>query len=488
MSQPSRPVATGLALLLAGVVGGCSFDAEPDRAPAPAVVGPAVVGPAVAGSAGIGDRYYPRDGNGGFDVTHYDVHDSYAFDTRVLSGRTDVSATARATLSSFHLDLVLPVDEVTVDGRAAAFAKPSRHELVVTPRVPVPAGDRFVVRVRYHGRPGSVSYGGDRPWVAEPDEATALGEPHVAPWWFAANDHPRDKATFDVVLRVPEGRQAISGGDLVDRVTRDGWTSWHWRMARPMAPYLAFAAVGRFRIETGSRHGRPWLNAVSRWYNAGLQDSALAMLRRTPETVEWLEGELGPYPFSSTGGVVASIYRGFALENQGRPTYPYLGTGDEARTTMVHELAHQWFGDSVSVRRWRDIWLNEGLASWAEWRWAETHGGEAAQHRLRREHAARPAARAFWRLRIADPGAGHEFDPPVYVRGAMAAQALRHRIGAAVFTRLLRTWVAERQFGTGRVEQFEALAERVSGRRLGGFFDTWLHRPGRPARTTANGF
>ncbi len=440
----------------------------------------------VPGAAGIGDRYFPLDGNGGYDVTHYDVHDTYA--GRRLTGWTDVTATATSTLSSFHLDLVLTADTVTVDGTDAAFAQPRSHELVVTPATPVAAGSSFTVRVRYHGRPASVRYGGERPWLSEPDEATATSEPHMAPWWFPANDHPRDKASFDVTFRVPRGRQVIGNGELVDHTTTGPWTAWHWRMRQPMATYLAFVAAGRFRVEQGSYHGLPYYLAVSTWYDHQLQERSLRLLRQTPRMVAWLETQLGPYPFDSTGGVVTSLYRGFALENQSRPTYPYLGTGPGARATVVHELAHQWFGDSVTVRRWRDIWLNEGFASWLEWRYAETHGGENAQHRLVREYAARPAGRAFWRLRVDDPGAGRMFDGPVYQRGAMALQALRHRIGGPAFGTLLRTWASEHRGGSATVPEFEDLAARVSGQRLDGFFDAWLHARSRPARTSSNGF
>jgi aminopeptidase N len=396
--------------------------------------------------------------------------------------------TARSTLSSFHLDLMLTPSSVTVDGRSASFRKSGQHELVVTPASPVVRGSRVVVRVAYHGKPGSLSFGGEQPWLDQDGEVTATSEPHMAPWWFPANDHPRDKAAFDITFRAPTGKKVISNGTLVDTRTANAITAWHWRMPQPMATYLAFVAVGGFRVEQGVYHGRPWYDAVSTVYPRDIQDDALQLLRNTPRMVEWLEQQFGPYPFSTTGGVVVWGYRGFALENQSRPTYPFLGNDAEARLTVVHELAHQWFGDDVSLDRWQDVWLNEGFATWAEWRYTETHGGITAQTRLNRAYRSRPASRAFWHLHVAGPGPARLFDVPVYVRGAMTLQALRHRIGDQKFMQLLRTWVVDHHGKSARTGQFEALAQQVSGQHLRAFFDTWLHSGNRPARTRANGF
>ena len=439
------------------------------------------------GTGGAGDSYFPQDGNGSLDVGHYDIHDRYAVHRQTLSGWTDVTATATQDLSSFHLDLALTPDAVWVDGVPAAYSKTTVHELQITPATPVTDGSSFVVRVRYHGKPKAVAYGGERPFFSYDGEAMATNEPHVAPWWFPSNDHPSDKASYDISVVVAKPFRAISNGRLVSRTTSGSWRTFHWRMPQPMASYLAFFAAGSFRVETGTSDGRPWYNAVSRWYRRGEQESALRLLRRTPGYVRWLETQYGPYPFDSTGGVVTSIFTGFALENQGRPTYPFLGSGPEARSTVVHELAHQWFGDEVSVQRWRDVWLNEGFASWTEWRFAETHGGERAQHRLLREYSERPASRTFWRLVIANPGPKRLFNPPVYDRGAMALQGLRHKMGTTAFLHLLRTWTDQHAYGNATVEQFEALAEQVSGQDLGAFFTAWLQTGSKPAKTAANG-
>ena len=444
----------------------------------------AAAGPAdPVGAAGIGDPYYPLDGNGGIDVLRYDVHDSYAFGERRLSGWTLVRLVATEDLSAFHLDLLLPVRSVEVAGRAVAWHREGAHELVVD--APLTAGQSYDVVVRYAGRPGEVSWQGERNWLASGREVVAMNEPHMAPWWFPANDHPADKALMDISITVPKDRQVIANGRRLGRVVHGLRATTHWRADEPMAPYLAFFAAGSFAVDQGTSRGLPWYVAVSKQVDARTRADAMTLMRRTPGVVHWLASELGAYPFSTTGGVSTALSPGFALENQTRPTYPMVGPA--AVGLLVHELAHQWFGDSVSVARWRDIWLNEGAATFMEWRWDEAHGGLSAQRALTAAYDAQPAASGFWRVVVADPGPADLFSAPVYRRGAMTLQALRRRIGDAAYRTVLHRWLSERAEGNGTSEDFEALAASISGQDLTAFFDAWLRSPVKPARTAANG-
>ncbi len=440
------------------------------------------------GAVGIGDPYFPLDGNGGYDVEHYDIHDTYRLAAGRLTGWTVLTARTTEPLDRFDLDLVLRATAVQVDGRPVPFHRPNGHELRVDLPRPLPAGRTFTVLVRYRGEPAALGYDGERPWVANRREVVAMNEPHIAPWWFPADDHPRDRASFDVTVRVPRGNRVIGNGELVSHRTGDTWSRWHWRTTEQISSYLAFFAAGRFTVATGTGPGGlPYTLAVSKLLPRSWQRGSLRALRRTPGIVAWETAQLGPYPYSSTGGVVTGLYPGFALENASRPTYPYWGSGRAATLVQVHELAHQWFGDAVSVDRWRDVWLNEGFATWVEWRYAETHWDAPAQRKLLRGYRSHLADDAFWKLRVAAPGPRHLFDPPVYDRGAMALQALRHRIGDATFGTVLRVWVQQHRGGTARVGQFERLAARISGQDLHGFFDAWLHTRTRPAATADNG-
>ncbi len=474
MIARSRVVPALLGLVLTGSVltGVTASEARPEQ-------------PRTVGATGIGDPYFPRDGNGGIDVLHYDVHDGYSFRSGRLAGRTKLDVRATHDLSRFDLDFLLPVRSVTVDGRRASFQQTGDHELRIRPDAPVANGQQFRVTVRYAGVPANESSGGESNWLASDTEVVSINEPHIATWWFPANDHPRDKASFDIRITVPKRKDVIANGVLVGRRKHHGRATTHWRAVEPMAPYLAFFAAGSFETRSGSHGGRPYYVAVSNELSEPARREAMSLMLRSGEITAWLESQLGPYPFSTTGGLVTGLPVGFALENQTRPTYPDVGAN--AVSLVVHELAHQWFGDSVSVANWRDIWLNEGFATFLQPYYAETHGGVPAQVWLNETYNRYLPFEGFWKLRIDDPGPGHLFDTPVYDRGGMAVQALRHRIGETAFWQLLRTWVEQRRHGNGSIADFRALATSVSGQDLTGFFDAWLHARTPPARTAENG-
>ncbi len=437
------------------------------------------------GAPGVGDPYWPLDGNGGIDVAAYKIKNSYDLDTFRLSGSTTLKLRATEGLDRFNLDFLLPVSEVTVDGEEASFTHENKHELVITPALPFATGSRHTVTVTYAGNPKDLSYAGEENWLADTQEVVAMNQPHMAPWWFPANDHPIDKARFDVSTTVATGREVIGNGKLVSKKQTAGGTTWRWRADEKMASYLAFFAAGDFTIKKGTSHGLPWVNAVSQELSEREQKASLTLLRRTPGIVRALSDDLGPYPFSVTGGLTTGLPVYFALENQTRPTYPYVGSN--ATSLIVHEIAHQWLGDDVAIARWQDIWLNEGSATFMEWRYAEQHGGQRAAATMRTRYDEIGSSSSFWKLSIADPGAAHVFDSPVYDRGGMTLQALRNRIGEVKFWVLLRTWLEQKSGANGTSEQFEALAERVSGQDLTGFFSAWLRAKDKPANTTANG-
>jgi aminopeptidase N len=434
------------------------------------------------GAAGIGDPYFPEDGNGGIDVLRYDVHDAYRFSDRRISGHTTLTLRTTERLSSFDLDFLLPVSDVTLSTGRATFDRPDRHELRITPHRPIAAGTRLRVEVAYAGHPERLRWEGESNWAASDREVVAMNEPHMAPWWFPANDHPLDKARMHLFITVPRDRQVVANGRLAGVRRAGAHTTYHWNGGAPMATYLAFFAAGDFAVRTGTAHHLRYRLAVSRQLGSAERRAAMQGLLRTPGIVAWLSRQLGRYPFGVTGGLVTSLNPGFSLENQTRPTYPRGVT----QLLMVHELAHQWFGDSVSVHHWRDVWLNEGFATFMEHLWTADHGGQTTHAWLEEEYNGELAD--FWTaLTVADPGPADLFDAPVYVRGGLTLAALRVRIGRDAFAHLLKRWTALHRHGHGTTEQFEALAADVSGQDLTSFFDAWVHQATKPDPTAANG-
>ncbi|MFF7728725.1 M1 family metallopeptidase [Streptomyces sp. NPDC008001] len=447
---------------------------------------PASAADATPGAPGVGDSYYPEDGNGGYDVSHYDLRLKYQPKTDRLEGTATLLATPTQALSRFNLDFTLDVSEILVNGKKATYQRSGAHELEVTPAGPLEKGKPVTVVVRYSGVPSAVKIDGYSAWKHTPDGAVLAQEPQSAAWWFPSNDHPTDKATYDVSVSVPDDVQAISNGVLVSQSSKLGWTRYNWRSTKPQATYLTTLAVGKFDITTDTTaNGLPVVNAYSKDLGDNLS-SAKASVERSAEIADWASTVFGPYPFTALGGYVPNVTSSYALETQTRPFYsPSVFSNGANTSIVVHELAHQWFGDSVSVKDWRDIWLNEGFASYAQWLWSEKEGEGTAQELAEYVYNSVPAANDFWKVKPGDPGADRQFDRAVYNRGAVALQALRNTVGDKTFFGILKQWPAEHRYGNASVQDFVKFAEKASGKKLAALFDTWLFQPTKPATLPA---
>ncbi|MGP3973739.1 M1 family metallopeptidase [Streptomyces sp. 8N114] len=448
---------------------------------------PASAAEPTPGAPGVGDPYYPDYGNGGYDVSHYDLRLTYQPKTDKLTGTATLLATAEQDLSRFNLDFALDVSEVRVNGKKARFDTSGAHELEVTPAEPLAKGEKATVVVRYQGVPSQVEVNGFTSWHRTKDGGVAANEPESAWWWFPSNDHPTDKASYDISVAVPDGTQAISNGTLQSQRSQAGWTRYNWRSRAPQATYLATLALGKFDItKSKTDSGLPVINAYSKDLGEH-EGAARASIERTAELTEWLEGYFGEYPFEALGGYVPATDTTYALETQTRPFYSPDDFADGSNTSVVvHEMAHQWYGDSVSVKGWKDIWINEGFARYAQWLWSEEQGEGTAQELADYAYASRPADDPFWKVKPGDPGPDNQFHRAVYDRGAMTLQALRNEIGDKDFFAVLKGWPQKHKGGNAAVGDFVDYAEKVSGKPLDKLFDTWLYQPSKPSAGAAS--
>ena len=424
------------------------------------------------GAISVGDPIVPWQGNGGFDVSHYDL------DLRVdpvaggiIAGEAVVTAEATQDLSAFSLDFVgLQIGTVEVDGVPASFERIG-PDLIIEPTAVIPAGEVFETRVTYRGEPTPGPDQFVRGWWHEGESIFIVGEPAGAERWFPVNGHPSDGATYDLRLSVPERFTVVASGEPIGSSTADGWTTTEWSVDREIPPYTMSFVAAEMTVE--ERAGPDGIELVVA-YPTGTAPEVVAPFSKMPEMIETLSACFGPLPVDRFGGVVVSDAFGAALEAENIPIY---GIGAVEERTIAHEMAHQWFGNDVRLASWKDLWLNEGFARYAEVLWVEATEGEAAKAEMLAQQREQvlffhgPVAGA---IAIADPEADGLFNGYIYSRGALTLQALRDQVGDPTFCTILRTWHEEHAGTTGSTAEFIATAERLSGQDLTAFFEEWI--------------
>jgi aminopeptidase N len=448
------------------------------------------------GAPGLGDRLYPTLGNGGYDAVHYDLDLRYVngAPSSPVDGTVTMVAKATQSLSRFDLDFAgKSVGGVSVDGQAATFRRVG-EDIVITPRKPIRNGDTFLVSTRYTAVPTVAN--GDDPVTTAFFQHTAgsatAGQPNLAHYFLPSNDHPSDKATFDIRFDVPAGKTAVANGVKVVSWTDRGRSHFVYLMRQPMATELIQLAVGDLDVTNLGVHAGVFLRDVTaRPITARINP----LLDVTPDQMAWMQARVGRYPFDLYGSLVVEADLGFALETQ---TLELIDTSwfdefteDTWNPTLLHEMSHMWFGDSVAPRTWSDLWLNEGHASWYEFLWAEEHGfleGDTEGYPDDNGYAdfddlmkAVYAHGDQWRHDdgpVALPTSG-DFDTLFafqrYHGGALVLYALRQVVGAATFQRIEREWVSRYEGKSASTDDFIALASQVSGRNLTGFLRDWVY-------------
>jgi hypothetical protein len=461
------------------------------------------------GSRSLGDPLFPALGNGGYDVQHYGLNIDYDPVANSMTSTAEISSTATQDLSEFSYDFRgLTVTSVTVDGVAAAVARDG-DKLIITPAAGIPNGSAFTTVVAYNGVPVQIqdpdqSFEG---WIRTVEGAFVVNEPMGAMSWFPNNNLPIDKATYDMAITVPSTKVALGNGELAGKtINPNGTTTWRWHMGYPMASYLSTATVGDFdyTMSLGATalgaagHPLELHNAIDSSFTTAQKSAFNTSVAREDGITKFFSDNYGTYPFDSIGAVADRLPSnlGYVLEVQTKIHFPSSGV---SINTLAHEISHQWFGNSVSLKTWSDIWLNEGWATWSQWNWTnkQNNGITPAQQFTNNYNSTTQPTR--WNTATANPTAAGLFSTfPVYTRGAMTLEALRQIIGDGAFTELARMWQSDYRYGNATTADFIALAKRIARDRSGfeasnlakldTFFQQWLYTPAKPTMTPTTFF
>jgi aminopeptidase N len=437
--------------------------------------------PLFAGRPTMGDAFTPDLGNTGYDVQHYELELALnPASSRVEGSVTIQAVTTEPSLQQVSLDFIgYEITALTVDGAPANFRREAGKLWVEFPQAIMAPNTPFAVRVTYAGTPEQV----DSPYIHYTDflgliflpNSTfyTIAEPDGARYWFPSNDHPLDKATVRSSYTVPRGIAAIGNGQLVDSrlsMMPDGsdGTTFVWQLDTPLATYLVLAAGGHYtRVEESAPNGIPLIF----YYFPEMEEEYLEAVDVTGEAMVWLGERLGPYPFASYGQ--ATYYAmGISMEMQTMTLLSYQMLDE---TTVVHELAHSWFGNWVGLESWGDTWRKEGLATYLELLW-RTRDNPAGLDELIAEIEAE----------VAEKGHSYPLDLPPqhrimsfdsYNRGALLIHALHQELGDEAFFAGLRLYVEQHGGGSSNHDEFQAALEAASGKQLQDFFARWLANP-----------
>jgi aminopeptidase N len=420
-------------------------------------------------------EYLPDSGNDGYRTLAYDLDLGYRVATNRLDGTATIRMLATADLRRFSLDLTrLRVAKVKVDGTKATRFTQSAAKVVITPGAVIEAGEEFVAVIEYSGTPAPRhSTWGTVGWEELTDGVIVAAQPSGAPTWFPCNDDPGDKATYRIRITTEQSYAVVCNGSLTHRSTRSGRTTWEYVQPEPTSTYLATVQIGRYELVPVTLGDVPGILAGP----PALRSRIGHDFGPLPQMMASFEERFGPYPFAGYTVVVTEDDLEIPLEAQGLAIFGanHADGRSSSERLIAHELAHQWFGNSVGLSSWSDIWLNEGFACYSEWVWSEASGGASSEALAASAHAR--LSRLPQDLVVGDPGPRAMFDDRVYKRGALTLAALRARVGDDVFFGILRSWTSVHRHGVVTTADFVDLCVEKTGdpsREVRALFTAWL--------------
>ncbi|MFV0459733.1 MAG: M1 family metallopeptidase [Actinomycetales bacterium] len=424
------------------------------------------------------DPYLPEHGSDDYAVSRYELDLDYKVGTNRLEGKARLHASAQVDFSRLDLDLAgtLRVSKIRVNGESPARYSHRSGRLRVQLREQLRAGSAITVEVGYSGSPRPIHGRWDDVGFEElSDGALVAGQPNGAPSWFPCNDHPRNKARFAIAITTESGYRVVANGVPLAQRQQASRVRWEYESAEPMATYLATLQIGRYdERDLGVASGVP----LRAYLPARLHGDFDVAFARQAQMMQAFTEMFGPYPFARYSVVVTDDPLEIPLEAQSLSVFGANHLDGTHERLIAHELAHQWFGNSVTVAAWEHIWLHEGFACYAEWLWSQSAGGPSAGELAQQYWTA--LSQAPQDLRLADPGPDLMFDDRVYKRGALTLHALRLHVGDSVFFSLLRDWCARNQYGVVTTQDFIDLASRHDSSTRG-LWRSWLYELGLPA-------